>query len=55
MEINLFYSYYSYILSEGNLKNLACFYSDIGWRYDVNNGGVYLFSLGYLTSCWAGS
>ena len=41
------------ILSEGNLKNLACIFSDIGWRYDVNEGGMYPFSLGYLTS-WAG-
>ncbi len=41
------------ILSEGNLKNLANIYSDIGWRYETNNGGKYPFVYGYLTS-WAG-
>ena len=41
------------ILSEGNLKNLANIYSDIGWRYETNNGGMYPFVYGYLTS-WAG-
>ena len=41
------------ILSEGNLKNLANMYSDIGWRYETNNGGMYPFVYGYLTS-WAG-
>ena len=40
-------------LSEGNLKNLACRFSDIGWDYETNNGGMYPFVLGYLTS-WAG-
>lgn len=40
-------------LSEGNLKNLAVEYSDIGWRYEVNSGGMYPFVIGYLTS-WAG-
>lgn len=42
-----------YDLSEGNLKNLAVQYSDIGWRYNVNEGGMYPFVIGYLTS-WAG-
>jgi predicted outer membrane repeat protein len=41
------------ILSEGNLKNLANKYSDIGWDYETNNGGMYPFVYGYLTS-WAG-
>ena len=41
------------ILSEGNLKNLANIYSDIGWKYETNNGGMYPFAFGYLTS-WAG-
>lgn len=40
-------------LSEGNLKNLAVQYSDIGWGYPVNGGGKYPFVMGYLTS-WAG-
>lgn len=40
-------------LSEGNLKNLAVQFSDIGWDYDVNSGGMYPFVMGYLTS-WAG-
>lgn len=40
-------------LSEGNLKNLANKYSDIGWNYETNNGGMYPFVFGYLTS-WAG-
>ena len=40
-------------LSEGNLKNLANKYSDIGWDYETNNGGMYPFVFGYLTS-WAG-
>ena len=43
----------SIILSEGNLKNLANKYSDIGWDYETNNGGMYPFVYGYLTS-WAG-
>ena len=42
-----------YNLSEGNLKNLANRYSDIGWDYETNNGGMYPFVFGYLTS-WAG-
>ena len=42
-----------YNLSEGNLKNLANKYSDIGWDYETNNGGMYPFAFGYLTS-WAG-
>ena len=42
-----------YDLSEGNLKNLAARFSDIGWDYETNNGGMYPFVLGYLTS-WAG-
>ncbi|MBQ7928727.1 MAG: hypothetical protein IJ287_08325 [Methanobrevibacter sp.] len=42
-----------YDLSEGNLKNLANRYSDIGWDYETNNGGMYPFVFGYLTS-WAG-
>ena len=41
------------ILSEGNLKNLANIYSDIGWKYETNGGGMYPFAFGYLTS-WAG-
>lgn len=41
------------ILSEGNLKNLANIYSDIGWKFETNNGGMYPFAFGYLTS-WAG-
>ena len=41
------------ILSEGNLKNLANRFSDIGWDYETNNGGMYPFVFGYLTS-WAG-
>lgn len=42
-----------YDLSEGNLKNLAAKYSDIGWDYETNGGGMYPFVIGYLTS-WAG-
>lgn len=42
-----------YILSEGNLKDLAQRFSDIGWDYETNNGGQYQMALGYLTS-WAG-
>ncbi len=42
-----------YDLSEGNLKNLANRYSDIGWDFETNNGGMYPFVFGYLTS-WAG-
>ncbi len=40
-------------LSEGNLKNIAQIFSDYGWPYETNNGGLYSFSLGYLLS-WLG-
>ncbi|WP_297983073.1 C1 family peptidase [uncultured Methanobrevibacter sp.] len=42
-----------YLLSEGNLKDLAQSYSDYGWAYETNEGGFYPMSVGYLTS-WLG-
>ena len=40
-------------LSEGNLKNLAQYFSDYGWQYETNDGGFYRMSTGYLLS-WLG-
>ncbi len=42
-----------YDLSEGNLKNLAQYFSDYGWQYETNGGGFYRMSTGYLLS-WLG-
>ena len=42
-----------YDLSEGNLKNLAQYFSDYGWDYETNEGGFYRMATGYLTG-WLG-
>ena len=41
-----------YDLSEGYLKNLAQMYSDFGWPYETNNGGLYPMALSVLVN-WA--
>ena len=40
-------------LSEGNMKNLMAYYSDYGWNYMPNTGGLEKMAIGYLSS-WLG-
>ena len=39
--------------SEENMKNLMALYSDYGWNYETNKGGVTFMGVGYFTS-WMG-
>lgn len=41
-----------YDLSEGYLKNFAQMYSDFGWPYETNNGGLFPMALSVLVN-WA--
>lgn len=43
----------SYDFSEANMKNLMAYFSDYGWNYMPNEGGLARMATGYLTS-WLG-